>query len=183
MITRELENIFNTAVREAERRRHDLVCLEHILFAMLQDTRAAEILRHCGADLQNLRRDLEDFLTSMQSVPQGNKLELEQTVAVTRVLRRAAIHVQSAGKKEIDAGDVLAAMYREQDSHAIYLLQQQGINRLDILDYLSHGIGKAGPDAAQPTDPVEDRGWRASQRSSRPPAGLHHQSFGEGAGR
>ncbi|RYF09926.1 MAG: ATP-dependent Clp protease ATP-binding subunit ClpA, partial [Deltaproteobacteria bacterium] len=111
MITRELENTFNMAVREAERRRHDLVCLEHILFAMLQEVRASEILRSCGANIESLRRDLEDFLTSMQSVPQGNKLELEQTMAVTRVLRRAAIHVQSAGKKEIDAGDVLAAMY------------------------------------------------------------------------
>src|SRR6185437_3537002 len=113
MITRELEVTFNVAVREAEKRRHDLVCLEHILYAMLQDAKATEILRQCGADLEVLKRELESFLASMQSVPDGVKLELEQTVAVTRVLRRAAIHVQSAGKKEIDAGDVIASMYRE----------------------------------------------------------------------
>ena len=149
MITRELEQTFNLAVREAERRRHDLVCLEHILFAMLQDARASEILQHCGVDLAALQKALETHLASMQSVPEGVKLELEQTVAVTRVLRRAAIHVQSAGKKEIDAGDVMAAMYREQDSHAVFLLQQQGVSRIDILDYISHGVSKINSDVGE----------------------------------
>ncbi|HET6344951.1 MAG TPA: Clp protease N-terminal domain-containing protein, partial [Myxococcota bacterium] len=147
MITRELEITFNLAVREAETRRHDLVCLEHILLAMLQDAKARDILAHCGANLERLKEGLETFLDGMQSVPAGAKLELEQTVAVTRVLRRAAIHVQSAGKKEIDAGDVLAAMYREQDSHAIYLLTQQGVTRLDVLDFISHGVSKVAGDA------------------------------------
>lgn len=149
MITRELEMTFNLAVREAERRRHDLVCLEHILFAMLQDKKAQDILKHCGLDIEGLKAGLTSYLDALQSVPEGVKLELEQTVAVTRVLRRAAIHVQSAGKKEIDAGDMLAAMYREQDSHAIYLLQKQGVSRLDVLDYISHGVSKT-------TAPVEE---------------------------
>ena len=156
MITRELEATFNLAVREAERRRHDLVCLEHILYAMLQDARAIEILRHCGADPEAVKRSLEEHLAQMQQVPEGTKLELEQTVAVTRVLRRAAIHVQSAGKKEFDAGDVLAAMYREQDAFAVYLLQQQGMTRLDVLDYLSHGVSKLGEDGAG--DDAQDMG-------------------------
>src|SRR3954454_2194245 len=112
MITREVEMTFDLAVREAERRRHDLVCLEHILFAMLQDKKAQEILKHCGLDIEVLKAGLISYLDALQSVPERVKLELEQTVAVTRVLRRAAIHVQSAGKKEIDAGDMLAAMYR-----------------------------------------------------------------------
>ena len=142
MITRELEMTFNAAVREAERRRHDLVCLEHILLAMLSDARAVEILRACGADLTILKKELDRFLNAMDAVPEGQKIDMEQTVAVTRVMRRAAIHVQSAGKKEIDAGDVIAAMYREQDSQAVYLLQQQGVSRLDVLDYISHGIAK-----------------------------------------
>jgi ATP-dependent Clp protease ATP-binding subunit ClpA len=167
MITRELENTFNMAVREAERRRHDLVCLEHILLAMLQDARANEILRHCGANLATLRKELETFLQTVQSVPEGNKLELEQTVAVTRVLRRAAIHVQSAGKKEIDAGDVLAAMFREQDSHAIYLLQQQNVGRLDILDYIAHGISKVGQSGDSPSEGSEERdGERSGKRGN-----------------
>ena len=154
MITRELEATFNLAVREAERRRHDLVCLEHILYAMLRDARASEILRHCGAQPEEIKESLEKQLAQMQQVPEGIKLELEQTVAVTRVLRRAAIHVQSAGKKEIDAGDVLAAMYREQDSFAVYVLQQQGISRLDVLDYISHGVSKLAEEGGG-DEPVE----------------------------
>jgi ATP-dependent Clp protease ATP-binding subunit ClpA len=163
MITRELEMTFNLAVREAERRRHDLVCLEHILFAMLQDRRAQEILRHCGLDIEALKASLTSYLDTLQSVPEGVKLELEQTVAVTRVLRRAAIHVQSAGKKEIDAGDMLAAMYREQDSHAIYLLQKQGVSRLDVLDYISHGVSKATPDEEAPPE-AEAEGQEGAKR-------------------
>ena len=156
MITRELEMTFNLAVREAEKRRHDLVSLEHILLAMMEDRRAAEILRHCGADLVQLKAELQAYLARLDSVPDGTKLELEQTVAVGRVLRRAAVHVQSAGKKEIDAGDVLAAMYREQDSHAIYLLQKQGVSRLDVLDYVSHGVSKlTGEDGPTPEGEVE----------------------------
>jgi ATP-dependent Clp protease ATP-binding subunit ClpA len=138
MITKELEATFGQAVREAEKRRHDLVCLEHILLAMLDDTYAATLLQGCGVDMHVLRADLLLFLENMEGVPQGLKLELEQTQAVTRVLRRAAVHIQSAGKHEIDAGDVLAAMFREQDSHAVYLLQKQGVDRLDILEHITH---------------------------------------------
>ncbi len=156
MITRELEMTFNAAVREAERRRHDLVCLEHILLAMLSDARAVEILRACGADLTILKKELDKFLNAMDAVPEGQKLDMEQTVAVTRVMRRAAIHVQSAGKKEIDAGDVIAAMYREQDSQAVYLLQQQGVSRLDVLDYISHGIAKTGGEGTVIPDTDDD---------------------------
>lgn len=152
MITHDLELTFNLAVREAEARRHDLVCLEHILLAMLEDAQVVDILRHCGADLAQLKDGLQKHLASMQTVPEGIKLELEQTVAVTRVLRRAAIHVQSAGKKEIDVADVLAAMYREQDSHAVYLLQHQGIHRLDVIEYISHGPDKAMPDLSSTDD-------------------------------
>ena len=169
MITRELEMTFNTAVREAERRRHDLVCLEHILYAMLQDNRAQEILRHCGADLEGLKKELESYLGSMQTVPEGAKMELEQTVAVTRVLRRAAIHVQSAGKKEIDAGDVLAAMYREQDSHAIFLLQEQGVTRLDILDYISHGVSKISAEPGAGDDEETETQEGGSKKPKRDP--------------
>ena len=147
MISRELEVTFNMAVREAERRRHELVCIEHILWAMTQDPHASEVLRHCGAQVKKLRTDLEAYLSALNQVDAAEELHIEQTVAVTRVLRRAAIHVQSSGKKEIQAGDLLAAMYREPESHAVYLLKQQGVTRLDILDFISHGISKI-----QPTD-------------------------------
>jgi len=142
MITRELEGTFNLAVQEAERRRHELVCLEHLLLAMCHEARARDILQNCGADVETLKRELEEYLQTVAPVPDGAKLDLEQTLAVTRVLRRAAIHVQSAGKKEIDAGDVIAAMYQEQDSQAVFLLKKQGMTRLDVLDYVSHGVSK-----------------------------------------
>ena len=145
MISRELEVTFNLAVREAERRRHELVCIEHILWAMLHDNRGSEILGSCGADMDKLREDLQSYLSALNQVPEGRELRIEQTLAVTRILRRAAIHVQSSGKSEIDAGDVLAAMYREPESHAVFLLKQQGISRLDILDYISHGVPKIEP--------------------------------------
>ena len=152
MITRELEVTLNQAVREAEKRRHDLVCLEHILLAMLQDRRATAILRACGVNFKELGEQLRTHLGKLDGVPQGQKIEMEQTAAVTRVMRRAAIHVQSAGKKEIDAGDVIAAMLREQESHAVYLLHRQGVSRLDVLDFISHGIAKnsGGDDDGEP---------------------------------
>lgn len=164
MITHDLELTFSLAVREAEARRHDLVCLEHILLAMLEDGQIIDILRHCGADLAQLKLGLQEHLASMQTVPEGIKLELEQTVAVTRVLRRAAIHVQSAGKKEIDVADVLAAMYREQDSHAVYLLQRQGIHRLDVIEYISHGPDKTRSDFGAVEDGEADTESKRVQR-------------------
>lgn len=159
MITRELEITFNLALSEAKKRRHDTVCIEHLLYAMLHDAKASEILRNCGADLEALKVELEAYLDGLQAVPEGREFEMEQTLAVTRILRRAAIHVQSSGKKEIDAGDVLAAMYREPESQAVYLLEKQGVTRLDILDYISHGISKVAPDDANPVgDEVDNEG-------------------------
>ena len=142
MITRELEASFAVAVREARRRRHEMVVLEHVLRAFLDDDLASEILRGCGADLDALRKGLDQYLESIEPLPQGKKVSFSQSVAVTRVLQRAALHVQSAGKKEIDAGDVLAAMFLEKDSHGVWLLRKQGISRLDLLNFLSHGVGK-----------------------------------------
>ncbi len=144
MIAKELEATFNMAVDDARRRRHDLVCLEHLLLALLKNQYAIEVLTACGADLKALARDLETYLSTLDTVPDDKEFEMEQTMGVTRVLRRAAVHVQSSGKKEIDAGDVLAAMYREPESHAVFLLEKQGVTRLDVLDFISHGVSKSG---------------------------------------
>jgi len=142
MISKDLEVVFALAVQEAERRRHELVCLEHVLYAMLFDRSAVEILRHAGVQLERLKTELESYLDQMERIPEGSEYHLEQTIALTRVLRRAAVHMQSAGKREIDAGDILASMYREEDAHAVYLLRNQGIERLHILEYISHGISQ-----------------------------------------
>ncbi len=148
MIAKHLEEVFNLAVQQARARRHDMVTLEHLLYAMLDSPEAIAVLRACGVEIERLRAELEAFLAEQSAVPEGREFELEQTMAVTRVLRRAAVHVQSAGKKEIEAGDVLAAMYREPDSQAVYLLGQHGVTRLDILEFISHGVTKMGDEPA-----------------------------------
>ena len=139
MVSRELEMVFSLALSEAKRRRHDLVSLEHLLWAMLQDPLAKEVLYNCDADLEELKAHLEEHLAARLEVPKGVEFEIEQTLAVTRVLQRAAIHVQSSGKVEMDAGDVLVAMFREPESHAVFLLSEQAISRLDVVEYISHG--------------------------------------------
>lgn len=170
MISKELEKTFNRAVGEASHRRHELVCVEHILWAMLDDAVGQEILVACGADLDKLRADLESYLAALNQLPEGAELSVEQTVAVTRILRRAAIHVQSSGKGEISAGDILAAMYREPESHAVYLLKRQEISRLDILDYISHGVTKDSAardeDILEPAEGEAEEGGGQRQRQS-----------------
>ncbi|MEO1482010.1 MAG: ATP-dependent Clp protease ATP-binding subunit ClpA [Myxococcota bacterium] len=156
MISKELEETFNKAVEEARARRHDMVTLEHLLLAMLSNRYALEILEACGAEIAKLEDDLKEHLNTVAAVPEDRPFELEQTMAVTRVLRRAAIHVQSSGKKEIDAGDILAAMFREPESQAVYILGEQDISRLDVLEYISHGVSKTSELAGNPEIERED---------------------------
>jgi len=145
MITPELRATLNLAVAEAQRRRHEYLTLEHVLFAMLKDPVASDILQACGGDLAYLKGELEKFLDeNLEKLPEDVDAPPEQTLAFQRALQRAAMHSQSSGKKAMDAGSMLAAMYRESDSHAIFLLEDQGITRLDVLNFISHGIRKAG---------------------------------------
>ena len=142
-ITKELESTLGLAFAEAKARRHEHVTLEHLLYALLRDPVAARILRACGARLPELRRELEQHLEDSQpALPRGAEREPEHTQAFKRVLERAAMQVQSSGKEQIDGGNVLVAFYRERDSHAVYLLERQGITRLDLLRYISHGALK-----------------------------------------
>src|SRR5881394_842053 len=142
-ITKELESSLRLAFAEAKARRHEHVTLEHLLYALLRDPVATRILRACGAKLPELKRDLEAHLQETQpSLPEGSERDPEQTRAFQRVLERAAMQVQSSGKETIDGGNVLVALYRERDSHALYLLEKQGVTRLDLLRYISHGALK-----------------------------------------
>jgi len=170
MIAKELEVVFNLAINEARRRRHEMITLEHLLLAMLEESHSRDILAHCGADISMLKAELEAYMDTIAKAPGAAAFELEQTIAMRRVLQRAAIQVQSSAKKEIDAGDILAAMYREPDSHAVYLLRKQGIERLDILDFISHGVSKiAGTDAEPAGVDHEDDEESPSPRKSRDP--------------
>src|SRR5512141_2198095 len=143
-VTKELQLTLQAAVADAKKRRHEYVTLEHRLHAMTRDKVATEILLACGADLELLARELEDYLDrTLESLPNRSQ-DPEQTAAFQRVLQRAAWHVQGSGRNELNAGDVLVAITRERGSHAVYLLERQGVRRLDILSYISHGSSKDG---------------------------------------
>ncbi len=143
MISKELEVTLNKALNEAKRRRHEYVCLEHLLYALLQDKDASGVIINCGGDIDRLRKSLDEFFIGhLEVLPEGLNQEPQQTLSFHRVLQRAVIHAQSAEKKEINGGNLLIALYREPDSYAVYLLEQQGITRFDMVNYVSHGIAK-----------------------------------------
>jgi ATP-dependent Clp protease ATP-binding subunit ClpA len=143
MINRELELTFAAAIKEAKQRRHEFFTLEHILYAIIHDVTGRRILHQCGADLDKLKDRLEKYFDErLEKLPEGAEQDPIQTLAVQRVLQRALMHVQGAEKKEVDAGDILAAMFFEENSYAVYFLKSQGISRLDVLSFISHGVSK-----------------------------------------
>jgi ATP-dependent Clp protease ATP-binding subunit ClpA len=168
-VSKELQQTLQAAVGEARRRRHEYVTLEHLLHAMTKDKVASEVLLACGADLKLLEKDLEEYLDrTLESV--GGGQDPEQTAAFQRVLQRAAWHVQGSGRTELNAGDVLVAITRERGSHAVYLLEKQGVRRLDILQYMSHGIGKDGSGGGEDGEPGgEDQGEEGGPRPVKDP--------------
>jgi len=144
MFSPALEVILNVAFREAISRGHAYLTLEHLLYALAHDPDGERILAACGADLPELRRDLDHYLDdSIERQRRGSAKDPEQTLAFRRVLQTAILHVQSAQREEANAGDILAAMLQQDKSYAAQLLTEQGITRLDILNYISHGIAKA----------------------------------------
>ncbi|MDY7232044.1 ATP-dependent Clp protease ATP-binding subunit ClpA [Hyalangium rubrum] len=145
LIAKELQTSFRNALEEARRMGHEYLTLEHLLLALTKDTRTREVLKGCGANIKRLQERLESFLEeTVERLPEGVEAEPQQTIGVERVLHRAAMHALSAEQKVIDGGDVLVAMFREEESHALYLLQQEGVTRLDLLNFISHGITKDG---------------------------------------
>ena len=143
MFSASLELILNVAYREAASRRHTHLTLEHLLYALAHDPEGERILAACGADLPSLRRTLDEFLGTLEKLNKGERArEPAQTLGFRRVLQTAVLHVQSAGKDEVRSGDVLAAILQQQKAYAAQLLETQGITRLDVLNYISHGISK-----------------------------------------
>ncbi|MBT5794069.1 MAG: ATP-dependent Clp protease ATP-binding subunit ClpA [Deltaproteobacteria bacterium] len=140
MFTKDLEMCLMAAQSEAIDRRHEYLCVEHILYALLHNDAGLNVIRSCGGDTSLIKQDLEDFFSQQEEVSE-NKLP-RQTKAVQRVLHLAIMHVNSSGKASADVGDVLVAIHRESRSYASYFLQKQDITRLDLLNYISHGIAK-----------------------------------------
>ncbi len=143
MISKELSATLGFAVKEAKKRRHEYVSIEHILFAILNDPNGVEIIENCGGDSENLVDALENFFDEkIERIPEGNDYVLQQTIGFQRVIQRAVNHARSAEKQEVAVADVLASIFLEKDSHAEYFLSSEGITRLDVLNYISHNITK-----------------------------------------
>ena len=143
MIAQELEVSLHMAFVEARQKRHEFITVEHLLLALIDNPSAADALRACGAKPDALRKDLTNFINEHTPTVAGeDDIDTQPTLGFQRVIQRAILHVQSSGKKEVNGANVLIAIYGEKDSHAVYFLQKQGITRLDVVNYISHGISK-----------------------------------------
>src|ERR1043166_9652497 len=151
MIAQELEVSLHMAFVEARQQRHEFITVEHLLMALLDNPSAAEVLRACSANIDDLRKSLVQFIKeNTPTVGGADEVDTQPTLGFQRVIQRAIMHVQStgSGKKEVTGANVLVAIFGEKDSHAVYLLHQQGTARLDVVNYISHGITKT-PQAHQ----------------------------------
>jgi ATP-dependent Clp protease ATP-binding subunit ClpA len=143
MLTRELEETLSFAVDQAVRYKHEFVTLEHLLFALLEDSAARDVLYHCGAQLEELGRSLEDYFRDvLEKMPENSKQMPELTSTFQSTIQYAVLQAEGSGQQAVDGGNILAAFYQAEQSYAVYLLLQQGVTRLDILNYIAHGISK-----------------------------------------
>ena len=149
MIAQELEVSLHMAFVEARQKRHEFITVEHLLLALLDNPSAAEVLRACVANIDELRKELVAFIAEHTPTVAGTEeIDTQPTLGFQRVIQRAILHVQSSGKKEVTGANVLVAIFGEKDSHAVYFLQRQGVTRLDVVNFISHGITKAPQQAA-----------------------------------
>ena len=152
MLSPELQATLQRAVEDVRTRRHEYLTLEHLLLAILDDPTGVDIIVKCGGDVEKLRGEVDRFLDEeVEELPEGEESGPDQTIAFQRVLQRAAMHVQAAGRQQMTTGNVIASMFRERDSHAVYLLEKLGVTRFDVINYISHGVSKV--DAGQPIVP------------------------------
>ena len=166
MLSKELEFSLNAAFKGARGKRHEFVTVEHILLALIDDPAAYEVLRACGVDFDRLRSDLQAFLDeNTPLLPEDGKRDTQPTLGFQRVLQRAVFHVQSSGRGEVTGANVLVAIFSERDSHAVFLLQQQDVGRLDVVHFISHGVSKTDPEDDSDTEeetPPEAEGRQAT---------------------
>ena len=149
MFSKDLEVTIGHCYKQAREQRHEFMTVEHLLLALTENQSALGALRACGVDLARLSGELERIITETVPVlPQGDERDTQPTLGFQRVLQRAVYHVQSSGRKEVTGANVLVAIFGEKDSHAVYFMHQQEISRLDVVNYISHGIAKIGDDSA-----------------------------------
>jgi ATP-dependent Clp protease ATP-binding subunit ClpA len=154
MIAQELEVSLHMAFVEARQKRHEFITVEHLLLTLLDNPSAAEVLRACAADLETLRRELVNFINEHTPTIGGtDEIDTQPTLGFQRVIQRAILHVQSSGKKEVTGANVLVAIFGEKDSHAVFFLQRQNVSRLDVVNFISHGITKTATPAGKEEHP------------------------------
>jgi len=172
MIAQELEVSLHMAFMEARQARHEFITVEHLLLALLDNPTAAEVLRACAANIEDLRQNLRNFIhDNTPTVPGTDDVDTQPTLGFQRVIQRAIMHVQSTsnGKKEVTGANVLVAIFGEKDSHAVYYLQQQGVTRLDVVNFISHGIAKTnGGDAAKASSETNPESEDAAAQKETP---------------
>ncbi|MGD8910494.1 MAG: ATP-dependent Clp protease ATP-binding subunit ClpA [Chromatiales bacterium] len=143
MLNKELEFTLNQAFKDAKERHHEFMTVDHLLLALLDNPAAVTVLRACGADIGKLRGQVREFVDhTTPLIPEGEEREIQPTLGFQRVLQRAVFHVQSSGKNEVTGANILVAIFNEQDSQAVYFLGQQKVSRLDVVNFISHGISK-----------------------------------------
>ncbi len=172
MIAQELEVSLHMAFVEARQQRHEFITVEHLLLALLDNPSAAEVLRACSANIDDLRKSLANFIKdNTPQVAGTDEVDTQPTLGFQRVIQRAIMHVQSTGngKKEVTGANVLVAIFGEKDSHAVYYLHQQGVTRLDVVNFIAHGIKKSDPpepakagDGASESEEREEKNEKAS---------------------
>ena len=167
MLSQELEFSLNAAFQSAREKRHEYITVEHLLSALLDNPSAARVLRACGGNLDELRRNLSAFLRdNVPVLPAESETDTQPTLGFQRVIQRAVLHVQGVGKKEVNGANVLIAIFGEKDSHAVYFLHKQNISRFDVVNYISHGISKVpGENQPELPPPEETEEGAATEKS------------------
>src|SRR6476661_1646529 len=158
MIAQELEVSLHMAFVEARQKRHEFITVEHLLLALLDNPTAAEVLRSCGANMDELRKNLTQHITEQTPrIAADREVDTQPTLGFQRVIQRAILHVQSSGKKEVTGANVLVAIFGEKEAHAVYFLNQRGVTRLDVVNYIAHGITKSPQNKqAKPSESKEE---------------------------
>ena len=167
MLSAELENCLNKAFQLARDGRHEFLTVEHLLSSILETTPVQDVLRSCGADVAVLAKDLLDHIEqSTPRLPEGDDREVQPTLGFQRVLQRAVFHVQSSGRKEVAVTNVLVAIFSEKQSHAVFLLSRQDVSRLDVVNYISHGMSRTEDEKGESKEEAPAAGAAAAEAES-----------------
>ena len=170
MLTRELEETLSFAVDEAVRNKHEYVTLEHLLYALLEDSSARDVLYNCGANIEEISKSLEEYFRDvLEKMPENVQMMPELTSTFQSIIQYAILQAEGSGQQNVDGGNILAALFQAEQSYAVYLLNQQGVSRLDILNFLAHGISKVDTFESFNEMPDEDETEEfAEERAARP---------------